>query len=109
MSLLINAQLWGVTNGTSKRPTPVKLLAPTTKEEQLIANWELDDQQALAAILLRVSDDHVVYLHGFLTAKSTWDQLKNIFESKGSLTMTNLWCCLYRLQAVEDMLMEDHI
>jgi len=81
----------------------------TPEEEQVIANWELKDQQVLAAIILRVSDDYLVYLDSLPSAKAAWEKLINIFGSKGSLTVTNLWHCLYRLQAEEDTLMEDHI
>jgi len=109
MSLLIDARLWGVTIGTTKKPVPARLTAPTSEEEQEIADWELDDQRVLAAIILRVSDDYLVYLDGLPSAKSAWEKLRNIFESKGSLTVTNLWRRLYRLQAAEDTLMEDHI
>ena len=109
MSLLIDARLWGVTIGITKRPVPASLTAPTPEEAQAIADWELDDQRALAAIILRVSDDYIVYLDGLPSAKSAWEKLRNIFESKGSLTVTNLWRRLYRLQATEDTLMEDHI
>lgn len=109
MSLLIDARLWGVASGTTVRPVPTKIGAPTPEEEKQIADWDLDDQRALAAIILRVSDDYLVYLDGLPSAKAAWDKLKNIFESKGSLTVTNLWRRLYRLQATEDTLMEDHI
>jgi len=74
----------------NQRPVPAKLTAPTPKEEQVIAEWELDDPQALAAIILRASDDYLVYSDRLPTAKSAWDKLKNIFESKGSLTTSNL-------------------
>ena len=100
MALLIDAELWPYVIGMKKRPA---------EEGQEANEWDMKDQRALAAIVLRVSDDYLVYLDGMPTSADAWRKLRNIFESKGALTVTNLWRKLFRLQASDDTIMEDHI
>ncbi|HEV7735885.1 MAG TPA: hypothetical protein VGO47_00690, partial [Chlamydiales bacterium] len=108
-ALLIEAELWKIVLGEEKRPVPAKPDTPTESELQKISAWDEKDRKTLSAIILRVSDEYLVYLDSIPSAAEAWKKLRNIFESRGPLTITHLWRRLYRLQAPENSDLENHV
>ena len=87
--ILINQDLWGYVTAVNKRPEPVDANSITATERQGIMDWEWKDQQAYAAICLRINDDYMVYTHNKSTSKGVWDALTTIFEANGPIGIIN--------------------
>ena len=72
--VLIEQDLWGHVTRNVVRPVPADVNAVTAAEQQSIDDWERKDQQAYAAICLRISDKYIVYTYNTTTAKKVWDR-----------------------------------
>jgi hypothetical protein len=81
----------------------------TPEEQQAIMDWKSKDQQAYAAISLRISDDYLIYTSGLLTAFDVWQTLSNIFEAKGPITIINKCQEFFQTFAEENTDMEAHV
>ena len=62
--ILLEQDLWEHASGEAIKPEPDDTHKVTDSEKQVIADWMKKDQQAFAAISLRISDDHLVYTYG---------------------------------------------
>ena len=71
-------------------PMPADSAAVTAAERQAIAVWKKTDKKAYKEICLWISDEYLVYMNEALTAKSAWDMLQGIFESKASIGVVYL-------------------
>src|SRR6266481_8926252 len=74
-----------------------------------MTEWDRKDQQAYAAICLRISDDYIVYTYNMTTSKGIWDALTTIFEASGPIGIINMRCQFFRTFAQEGENMEEHI
>ena len=83
--ILDDLELWDVTTGAEPMPMPADSAAVTAAEKQAIAVWKKQDKKARKEICLRISDEYLVYRNESPTAKSAWDTLQGIFESKASI------------------------
>ena len=45
--------------------------------------WKRQDQRARSAIILSITDDQLMHIHGCKTAKEAWDKLKAVHEKQG--------------------------
>jgi len=107
--ILIDQDLWGHVTGVDKRPEPVDTNAVTPAEQQEIIDWDRKDQQAYAAICLRISDDYIVYTYNTTTSKGVWDALATIFEASGLIGIINTQREFFQTFAQEGENMEEHI
>ena len=88
---------------------PADSAAVTGAEKQAVAVWKKQDKKARKEICLRISDEYLVYMNEALTAKSAWDTLQGIFESKASIGVVYLRRDLFRTIAEEGANMEEHV
>ena len=95
--------------GVDKGPEPVDTNSITAAEWQGIVDWEWKDQQAYAAICLRINDDYMVYTHNTTTSKGVWDALTTIFEASGPIGIINTQHEFFRTFAQEGKNMEEHV
>lgn len=78
-SVLVYNDLWQYVDGTEVKP-------PENATE-----WIRKDSKALALINLSISHSQLNYVKKAETAKSAWDCLKGIFESKGPVRKATLY------------------
>ncbi|UYV63661.1 hypothetical protein LAZ67_2005217, partial [Cordylochernes scorpioides] len=71
--------------------------------------WKKKDSKARAIINLSIADSQIVHVKNLLTAKATWDTLKNIYERKTLSGKIYLLRKLYSLKLEEDKDMQQHI
>ncbi|UYV75014.1 hypothetical protein LAZ67_12002096, partial [Cordylochernes scorpioides] len=71
--------------------------------------WKKKDSKARAIINLSITDSQIVHVKNLLTAKATWDTLKNIYERKTLSGKIYLLKKLYSLKLEEDKDMQQHI
>ncbi|UYV76700.1 hypothetical protein LAZ67_14001823 [Cordylochernes scorpioides] len=71
--------------------------------------WKKKDSKARAIINLSIADSQIVHAKNLLTAKATWDTLKNIYERKTLSGKIYLLRKLYSLKLEEDKDMQQHI
>src|SRR6266481_9692306 len=107
--ILIDQDLWGYVTRVDKRPEPVDTNTVTAMERQEMTEWDQKDQQAYAAICLRISDDYIVYTYNTTTSKGIWDALATIFEASRPIGVINTRCEFSRTFAQEGENMEEHI
>jgi len=81
----------------------------TADERQQIAEWDRKDQQAYAAICLRISDNYDIYTYNTSTSKKVWDALATIFEASGPIGIINTQREFFQMFAQEGENMEEHI
>src|SRR6266481_7772536 len=74
-----------------------------------MTEWDRKDQQAYAAICLRISDDYIVYTYNTTTLKGVWDALTTIFEASGPIGIINMRREFFRTFSQEGENMEEHI
>src|SRR6266481_3898951 len=87
--ILIDQDLWGYVTGVDKQPEPVDMNTVTAVERQEMTEWDQKDQQAYAAICLRISNDYIVYTYNMTTSKGVWDALVTIFEASRLISIIN--------------------
>src|SRR5882724_5503085 len=107
--ILIEQGLWGYVTSDVTQPVPVDTNTVTADERQQIAEWDCKDQQAYAAICLRISDNYIVYTYNTSTSKKVWDTFVTIFEASGPIGIINTRCEFFRTFAQEHKNMEEHI
>jgi gag-polypeptide of LTR copia-type len=78
-------------------------------EAKELAAWNLIDQKALSAIVLRVADNVLVYVQKAKTAKEAWTALSNMYESKGAIGITLTHRKFHCTVCTEDGSIEEHI
>ena len=72
-------------------------------------DWERKDQQAYAAICLRINDDYMVYTHNTSTSKGVWDALATIFEASGPIGIIDTRREFFHTFSQEGENMEEHV
>ena len=107
--ILIEQDLWCYVTGDVTRPVPVDTNSVTAVEWQQMAKWDWKDQQAYAAISLRISDDYIVYTYNTSTSKQVWDALTTLFEASILISIINTQHKFFWTFAQEGENMEEHI
>ena len=67
-TILLEQDLWEHASGEAIKPEPDDTHKVTNSEKRVIADWIKKDQQAFAAIRLRISNNYLVYTYGASTA-----------------------------------------
>ena len=107
--ILLEQDLWEHASGEAMKPEPADAHKVTDSEKWAIADWMKKDQQAFAAISLRISNDYLVYTYGASTARGVWLALLTIFEARGPLGIINVRRDFFHTFVAEGGNMEEHI
>jgi len=99
--ILTDLGIWEYAQGTIPMP-------PQDKKEEF-AKWKKFDRFALTTIRHRVSDPLVIYINAADTAAKAWTILREIFESKGPVSIIVVRRKLYRAQCDENGDLEAHV
>jgi len=89
MYMLIDKDLWEVTEGTEVCPLPYSdddstaTASQKAEREREIVEWNKKNNKARAAIVLSVADGPKGYIQSESTAKGMWDKLKKLYEEQG--------------------------
>lgn len=107
--ILDDQDLWGITIGLEKKPTPADATKVKPEEDLAIAEWTRKEKKARKEICLRISDEYLVYIDQTMTAPDVWIKLQGIFESKASVGLTHIRREFFRTMAEDGTNMEEHI
>ena len=78
------AQQWGHFNGTSARPVPKIVDAPTKEEDEALKAWDHEDIVAGYLLSQRLPDLTLLRLSACPTARARWEHLSEKHSAKGS-------------------------
>jgi transposase InsO family protein len=113
MYMLIDKDLWEVTEGTEVCPLPYSdddstaTASQKAEREKQIVEWNKKNNKARAAIVLSVTDGPKGYIQSESTAKAMWDKLKKLYEERGYnaryLALTSLISTRYEdMKSIEE-------
>ena len=107
--ILDDLDLWAVTNGTEKEPTPVDPRTVTKSEQTVIDEWKKKDKKAKKEICLRISDEYLVYVDQNTNMPDLWRTLRSIFESKAAIGTVNIRQEFFQMFTEDGANMEEHV
>lgn len=87
----------------------IKDSAAVPADPALVAAWNTKDRKALSTIVLRVSDNVLVYVANATHAKIAWASLSSMYEAKGAIGITLTRRKFHRAICAEDADIEEHI
>src|SRR4051812_34517925 len=113
MYMLIDKDLWEVTEGTEVCPLPYSdddstaTASQKAEREKEIVEWNKKNNKARAAIVLSVTDGPKGDIQSESTAKGMWDKLKKLYEEQGYnaryLALTSLISTRYEdMKSIEE-------
>jgi transposase InsO family protein len=113
MYMLIDKDLWEVTEGTEVCPLrysdddSTATASQKAEREKEIVEWNKKNNKARAAIVLSVTDGPKGYIQSESTAKGMWDKLKKLYEEQGYnaryLALTSLISTRYEdMKSIEE-------
>jgi gag-polypeptide of LTR copia-type len=103
--LLVKEGLWPIVSGIRKIPTVGK----SSEASGDVAKWADDDQNALATIMLSISDSMLTHVYDCKTSSEAWTKLAEIHEPKGFASQRHLRYKYCSMKMSENGSIQDHI
>ncbi len=97
--VLVHADIWAVVSGDLAKP----------EDALLLAKWKVENEKALATIMLSVKLSQLGYVKNCTSALEAWEKLKNVYKPRGPIRKVSLYKRLLSLSMAEGVSMVQHI
>lgn len=98
-SVLVYNGLWGHVSGSVVKPV----------EEAKLVTWTIEDEKALALIVLGVSSGELGHIRKAVTASEAWNELERAFNSRGPVRKAVLYRQLYQMKKDPEKSMSQYV
>lgn len=99
--VLIDRDLWGIVNGDEVKPA--------AGEKELLAAFTKRDNQALAQIILTLSNAQLVHVRNAKSSHDAWTNICSAFQAKGLAAKVYLRRQFFTIKFQDGSSMQDHL